>query len=258
MDKLIKPGQIIFSIGIIGLAIICFISKDFIAGRPPASSWNNPFSGNAVWAYVSGSILIVASIAIIVGMRGRIASIIIAIMILLFSFVLRHLYEMTDWINGYKALALAGGAFIVAASFRGKTEGKPNYFLTNYSLVLTGCLFLSLFFIICGLAHFRFAAGIATGLIPDYIPFRYFWTNFCGVCLLAAGVGVLIPPIRKWAALLAGIMILGWFILLHIPRFIQDTNNASDRMGLCESFTFVGILFVLAGIVSKKVADKSF
>jgi hypothetical protein len=47
-------------------------------------------------------------------------------------------------------------------------------------------------------------------------------------------------------------MIAGWFVLLHIPRFIANTSDPSDRMGLFESFTFVGIFFVLAGILSRK------
>ena len=47
-----------------------------------------------------------------------------------------------------------------------------------------------------------------------------------------------------------GIMIGGWFLLLHIPRFANNINDASDRTGLCESFTFAGILFILAAIFS--------
>jgi hypothetical protein len=47
-------------------------------------------------------------------------------------------------------------------------------------------------------------------------------------------------------------MILAWFFLFHIPRFVANTNDASDRMGVCESFIFSGVLFVLAGLASKK------
>jgi hypothetical protein len=47
-------------------------------------------------------------------------------------------------------------------------------------------------------------------------------------------------------------MIFGWFVLLHIPRFLANVNDASDRLGLCESFTFAGILFVLAGMHATK------
>jgi len=51
--------------------------------------------------------------------------------------------------------------------------------------------------------------------------------------------------------LLSGIMLLGWFVLLHIQKFSANKNDVSDRMGLCESFTFAGIFFVLAGILSR-------
>jgi uncharacterized membrane protein YphA (DoxX/SURF4 family) len=89
-------------------------------------------------------------------------------------------------------------------------------------------------------------------LIPDYIPFRLFWAYFCGICLLACGIGILVPGTKKWAALLGGIMILGWFLLLHIPRFLANPGDWSDRLGVCESFAFAGILFVLSGMSRNK------
>lgn len=252
MNKLIRPGQIIFAAGIIALGIICMISKDFIVGRPPASAWAAGIPGQLAWAYISGFLLIVAGFAIIFNIKAGLASLVIGVMILVCSFVLRHLYEMTDWVNAYKSLALSGGAFIVAASFLKKEGGSSGNFLMNYKLVFTGCIFLSLFFIICGISHFKFSEFIIKGFIPSYIPFKAFFTYFCGICLFAGGAGFLIPQTRKWAALLSGIMVLGWFFLLHIPRFINDINNAGERMGLCESFTFAGIFFVLAGMFSEK------
>ena len=159
---------------------------------------------------------------------------------------------MTDWLNAYKALALTGGSFIVAASFARNGGTHPRDASINDKLVFTGTIFFSLFFIICGFAHFKFAGFIIKDFMPSYIPFPAFFTYFCGICLLAGGVGLLVPQTRKWAALLSGVMIAGWFILLHTVRFAADVNNASDRLGLCESFTFTGMLFVLAGIVSKK------
>ena len=117
-------------------------------------------------------------------------------------------------------------------------------------MIVFGSVVLAVFFTSAGYAHFKFAAFVAD-FIPSYIPFRTFWAYFCGICLFAAGAGLLIPQIRKWAALLAGIMLIGWFILLHIPRFAANINDASDRMGLCESFTFAGICFVLAAMFGK-------
>jgi len=256
MDKLIRPGRLIFAIGIIALGVLCIISKDFIVGRPPATTWAANIPGKLVWAYISGSLLILAGLAVIFNIKARLASLVVGVMILVGSFLLRHLYEMVDWVGAYKALAFGGGSFIVAASYFRKDVSSPGNSSVNDKLLFTGSLFFSLFFMICGFAHFKFAGFIIKDFIPSYIPFPRFWAYFCGVCLLAGAVGLLIPQTRKWAALLSGIMIAGWFILLHTVRFAADTSNASDRLGLCESFTFVGILFVLAGVFSKKESSR--
>jgi hypothetical protein len=79
-----------------------------------------------------------------------------------------------------------------------------------------------------------------------------FWTYFCGVCLIAGGIGILLRPTIHLASLLLGIMIFGWFLLLHIPRFIANMNDPSDRMGLCESFAFAGVFFTLAAITKRR------
>lgn len=251
MDKLIKPGRIIFATGIIGLGILSFISKDFIVGRPPA--WTAGLAVNPVLAYISGAILIIASIAIIITKKSGLAALLIAVLIFLLS-ILRHIpHFMNDWPNAYKSMALFGGALIIAASFfredSNTITGSRFDGSLQKNLAVTGSILLAAFFIACGYAHFKFAQFVKD-FIPAYIPFHSFWTYFCGICLFAGGAGLIIPRTRRWAALLSGIMVAGWFILLHIPRFIANTHDVSDRMGLCESFTFIGIFLVLAGMLS--------
>jgi uncharacterized membrane protein YphA (DoxX/SURF4 family) len=241
-----------YSIGIIALAVLCMISKDFIIGRPP--EWPAGLKINPALAYISGVVLIIAAIAIMLNRRARLAAYLISVLIFFFS-VLRHLPNfMNDWVNTYKSLALVGGSLIIASSFPGWDVKKdPGFKVNDRSrevLILAGCIFLAAFFIACGYAHFKFSDFIES-YIPHYIPFHVFWTYFCGICLLAGGVGLLIPQTRRAAALLSGIMVMGWFLLLHIPRFVSNMNDASDRMGLCESFTIVGIFFVLAGILPR-------
>jgi uncharacterized membrane protein YphA (DoxX/SURF4 family) len=252
MSKLIIPGRIIYATGIIALAVLCLISKDFIIGRPPG--WPVGFKINPALAYISCIVLIIAAIAIILKRKARLAAFLIAALIFFFS-VLRHLPNfMNDWVNAYKSLALLGGSLIIASSFLGQDVTIGSGFKANERLrevlITIGCIFLAAFFFASGYAHFKFA-GFVESFIPSYIPFHAFWTYFCGISLLAGGVGLLLPQTRRPAALLSGIMVMGWFLLLHIPRFISNINDASDRMGLCESFTFVGIFFVLAGITSK-------
>jgi len=251
MKKLIRIGQVIFATGIIALGVLQFFAKDFIVGRPPVVQWASSIPGKEAWAFVSGILLIVGGLFIIFKRNASRIAFSIGIFIFVFSFLCRHLphlFTVTSaqdviWqINAYKTLALCGGAFIIAASFHEQS---------NTMQVMLSCILLALFFIISGCAHFKFDDFIINSFIPAYIPFHAFWTYFCGIALMAGGVGILVKQTRKWAALLTGLMILSWFFLLHIPRASYTPHDYGEWMGVCESFTFSGILFTLAGLSSK-------
>ncbi|MBL0740430.1 hypothetical protein [Chryseolinea lacunae] len=254
ITKLISPGRAIFAIGILGLGFLCVLTGDFIIGRPPA--WSESLSAmKPALGYVSGAVVVLACAAILASKKGDAGALIIALLILLLSGLRFLPTVMTDWLGGYKTMALLGGALIVACSFG--LEGRTDTLMfmqrkkTTDTLIAVGCFLLAAFFIAGGYAHFKYA-DFVIGFIPEYIPFHAFFTYFCGICLVAGGVGILIPATRMLAALLSSIMLLGWFLLLHIPRFVANPGDPSDRMGLCESFAFAGIFFVLAGISVRK------
>ena len=258
--KLIQPGRIIFALGIISLGILQFFARDYVLSRPPAltwPAWAAAIPGKLAWAYFSGALVIIAGLAIILNKKSRLAAIFIGGLFLAYSFLLRHLTAMSDTGNGYKSLALGGGAFIVAASLIEKDRPGPGNSLINNNLVLTGCLFISLFFFWAGTAHFKFDEFVIN-FIPAYIPLRTFWAYFCGIALLAGAIGLLFNQTRKLAAALSGLMILLWFILLHIPRTVKAPQDFTEWMGVFESFSFSGILFVLAGLSSKEKSSEKY
>jgi uncharacterized membrane protein len=256
MNKLLRPGQMIFAAGIVALGVLQFLSKDFIVGRPPAAQWASGIPGKEIWAYVSGIFLIIGGFAIMLRIKAAQAAFIIGILVFIFSFLCRHLPAMFMvnsaedllWqINAYKTLALCGGSLIVAVSFSTQKNRQTSIVGSN-NLLVGGCIFLALFFIDSGFAHFKFDDFIINNFIPSYIPAHSFWTYFCGIALIAGGLGILIRQTRKWAAALTGLMILLWFFLLHLPRAFATPHDYSEWMGVCESFTFSGILFTLAAI----------
>jgi uncharacterized membrane protein len=241
MQKLITPGRIIYAFGLLGLGILCIISKDFIVGRPPA--WPDGFFAAPFIGYATAALIFLSAIALIINRNAAFSMYVLAFVIFALSFT-RHLAQFSnDWLNGLKALALLGGALIIASSFYNSRDRLQQIVLN------TGAFLMGVFFIACGYAHFKFA-DFVQNFIPAYIPFRLFWTYFCGVCLIAGGIGIIIPFSRKWAALLSGIMLAGWFFMLHIPRFLANVNDTSDRLGLFESFALAGICFVVAGLAS--------
>jgi uncharacterized membrane protein len=252
-SHLINAGRVMFALGLIGLAVIGFTTNDFIVGRPPA--WPGNFGSKEIFSVVLNLLLVAGCIAMIFQRQGAFAALLIAAIIFTFSFLSRYIPTIVKtqpkeilWnINAYKTLALIGGSLIVAVYFL-----RTNSPRSGKIFLVIGTIFLSLFFIISGFAHFKFAGFIIDGFMPSYIPFHPFWTYFCGIALIAGGIGIQIYPLRKIAALLVGIMIAGWFLLLHIPRFFTNIKDTGDQMGLCESFAFAGIMFVLYDLFKVK------
>ncbi len=103
-------------------------------------------------------------------------------------------------------------------------------------------IILFLFFVDCGIAHFQYADFVKE-LIPTFIPFRLFWTHFAGVCLILGGVGMLVPQTQRLAAFLSVIQIVGWFLLLHIPRAL--TMKGDEWIGVGESLAVSGICLMI-------------
>jgi len=247
MNRSVTPGQGFFAVGMACLGLLSIIYGDFIVGRPPA--WPASLHLTPIIGYIAGSITVGAALVIIFFFRtAGMASLLISALILALS-VFRHVPGlMNDWLNALKSFALFGGALIVGSSFFNAyymlfAKVRVNI-KTRRAFILLGSVLLGAFLIGAGYAHFKFS-GFVKDSIPAYIPFHTFWTYFTGVCLLVGGVGLIIPYTRTWAALLSGIMTMGWFLLLYIPRFFANTNDIGERLGLCESLTFAGIFFVL-------------
>jgi len=187
---LVNAGRVMFALGLIGLAILGFMTNDLIVGRPPV--WPPSFGGKETFSLVLNVLLVAACVAIIFQRQGAFAALLTAAIIFTFSFLIRYIPAIVKadpkeilWnINAYKTLALIGGSLIVGVSFL-----KTNSSRSGKIFLVIGTIFLSLFFIISGLAHFKFADFIIGGLIPSYIPFHPFWTYFCGIALIAGGVG---------------------------------------------------------------------
>jgi uncharacterized membrane protein len=249
---LLRLGQLIFAISFICLSIQGILMHDFSFGRPPALP---DTTGRAMWAYIGGLMVLLAGVAVIVRRYASLATFIVGVIILISIFVVRSIPDLLSkdvagafWsLNAFKTLSMAGGCFIISLSF------VPNFSnaAARKCMLWFGVISLAYFLFLCGLAHFKFIEFLNGGFIPGYIPFKTFWGYFTGVCLISGGIGLLIRSVRRLAALMCGIMILGWFFLLHIPRMLAAPNDYMEWFGVLESFAFAGIFFVLSEVFSR-------
>lgn len=81
-------------------------------------------------------------------------------------------------------------------------------------------------------------------LVPTFIPFPRFWTYVAAVALLSSGLGLLMPPVRRLAAMMTGWMVLSWVFLVHVPLIF--TVGVREWMGVFEALGISGVCFLLA------------
>ena len=256
MNRLGPLGRLFFGIGIVAFGIQQFIYGDFVPGRAPA--WPASMPGRLVWAYISGAVLIIAGAAIIAGKKIRWAGLIVAAMVFLWA-LLRHIPEVAAnpssgaaLTAAGKALTLFGGALAVAGSASNSDRSKHSSGIgSKQNFTFIGRFCLGVFLILCGIEHFIFAEFVAP-LVPSWIPGHMFWTYFSGVALVAGGAGLLLSKTARMAAILSGLMIFCWFVVLHIPRAIAAGQNRNEWTAVFEALAFSGIAFVLAGAVGKR------
>jgi uncharacterized membrane protein YphA (DoxX/SURF4 family) len=138
---------------------------------------------------------------------------------------------------------MSGGAFLVAASL---TPTPMNASFIDRLIPLSR-FFLSAFLIVAGIQHFLYVSFVAT-LVPRWIPGHVFWTYFAGIALIAGGLGILIPNVRRPAALLTGIMISLWIVLLHIPRALAAPRDSNETTAVFEAIAVSAGVFLTASL----------
>ncbi len=190
-----------------------------------------------VLAVASGVVLVVVGVALMLDRQRRPAALVWGG--LLGIALLLRLPEIAAnpgagfvWTNPAKIGALIGGALLLASP-------APR-------AVAWAAGLLAVFLCLGGVQHFVYAGFVDT-LVPAWIPpGQRFWTCATGGALVAGGIGLLIPATRWWAAVLSGVMIFLWVVLLHVPRSVE-MKNAFELAGVFEALAVAGICWLMAG-----------
>jgi uncharacterized membrane protein YphA (DoxX/SURF4 family) len=198
-------------------------------------------------AYLAGLALLIAGIFIMLGKKtGPIALWLGGFFLFLFlAFHTPYLLFINPnsprhlgiWTNPLKEVALAGGAWVIAGS-------GPLYQGSYWPRI--GSIFFSIMLIAFGIDHFFYADFVAT-LVPTWIPGPFFWTYFAGIALIGSGAALILGVKTRQVALLLGIMLFLWVVMLHIPRALvaPATDQGNEITSVWEAMAFSGVAFVL-------------
>lgn len=251
----IRPlGRAFFAIAIVAFGMQHVIHRDFVTRVVPW--WPEWIPGRPLWALIVGALLLGTGMAILTGARTRIVATLLGWAILL-SFVLLGLPLAaadvplsSSWTKAGKALALSGGAFLVAQSVLAASKSAaPESAMLGPRLARVASLgpwFFGAFLTLCGIQHFIHVELVQL-LVPSWIPGARFWTYFAGIALIAGGIGVTIQRTARLAGLLSSVMIFLWVPLVHIPRALAAaTGSTNETTAVFEALAMSGIALLVA------------
>jgi len=241
MPAVQRLGRLFFAVALIGFGLENIAFGHYVVAR--AAPWPADPAQQHLIAYVTGVLFLASGGAILVGRWTREAALEAAVLILGWSLCLHWPRAIAgpafsgDWTNALKAVVLVAGGVVVAAG----AAGTPSGLLRALRAIAPHAS--APFFLLAGIQHILFVQFVET-LVPPFIPFPRFWTYFAAAALLAAGFGLLAPPVRRLAATCTGWMVFSWVFLVHVPLIFR--LGALEWQGVFEALGISGICFLLA------------
>jgi uncharacterized membrane protein len=231
----------------VAFGVLFFVYAGSISKLAPA--WPAWIPGTP-WGYAAGLVLVAAGASLVAWRGARPAALALGAIILLWALLrdVNVIKLLATSLDIATALALGGGAFVMAGTLpkAALPASGPAARAVEWleRLIPLGRFLLAPQMIIAGAEHFIYSKHVF-GLVPSWIPWHPFWTYFCGVALMAGGVGLCVARTARLAAALLGTAIFIWVLVLHIPRAFAF-NNAEEWSSVFQALAFSGVAFVLA------------
>jgi len=214
--RIIGIGQVIFALAVAGLGILSLGSGDFALNWQPVPKG---IPGREILATISGAILFFGGLSLLLKPAAKLAALVLTINFIVWLLLLRVPNVVAGWSHegvwlGFgETLLVVTGAWAILVLLQGEGDGRG---LTGLPAGPTGLRLARLLFGLAlpmiGLSHFVYLEATVS-LIPAYLPNREFFAWLTGAGHIAAGFAVLFGVLPRLAAVLEGIM-MGLFALM--------------------------------------------
>jgi uncharacterized membrane protein len=226
MNKSQQPALALFTVGLLGLAVLALIYGDFALVWQPVPAW---LPARTAVAYGSGVLMLLLGVGLAVPQLR-----VVSVRILFPYLVVWATLKLPDVVAAPKVegsylglgeltLFLSGGwtLFAILAEI---SPASPLAFLVGRRGVRMAQILFALSIIPIGLSHLVYLQ-MTMGFIPHWLPFPKGWAILTGVGQIASGLGVLfgvLPRIAAWAE--AG-QITCYTLLLWLPAAIGTPSR---------------------------------
>jgi uncharacterized membrane protein len=253
IEKLLPFGRLFYAIPMAVFGTDHFVDVKGVARIVP--TWM-PF--HVFWVYFVGIALIVAALAIILKIQGRLAAMLLGCMFLLFVAMIHvHNIQATHgarlfWMIAAREIVFAGGAFAVAALLSKRIPSDGALGLVSCCRFLVGIPT-----IVFGVEHFLHPLsepGVPLEkLTPAWVPAAALWAYVFGAVLIICGALIVANVKARPAAIVLGIVILALVAFLYVPITIKNPSDIDSGLNsLVDTLAFSGTLLVLADAMGRR------
>jgi hypothetical protein len=237
-------GRIFYGLAMAGIGVLAMYYRTLPYIIAPPAHVNAPLL--VALTDLFGALLIFTGTGIALNKQTRLMSLLLGWALLAIGIIYcipdmlltnPHYTHFEQWENVEKVLALAAGAFVIS----GRRWER------------LGAILFSLTIICFGILHF--VVGVeAASYVPSWIPWHLFWMYFCGAALIASGVGIIFKIKHRLAAVLLGLMILIWFVILHVPRVVvaDAITFNSETTSAFFALAYSGTAFTISGAAFRR------
>ncbi|MGB7190166.1 MAG: hypothetical protein WBD10_08530 [Acidobacteriaceae bacterium] len=143
------------------------------------------------------------------------------------------------WAYLVGGVVLALGLLVI--SLRGDWSKAPGL----SKVVLLGPIFYAAPIAAFGTEHFTLTKGIAS-IVPQWIPWHYFWAYLVGTCFIAAGFSLATKIQSRLAASLLAFTFFMFVVLMDAPGWAHDPRNRFAAALTMRELSFSGGALALA------------
>lgn len=151
------------------------------------------------------------------------------------------LMGISFWVHCAAAVLFAFGVFLTLRKGTKRTRGLDR-------LIAFGPLFFAWPLAVFGAQHFIFLHDVVNG-VPAWMPGHLFWAVLVGTALIAASLSMITGIKAELAALMMGVMLLLFVLLIYVPNLVQNPGDLAVT-ALLRDLSLSGGALALAGTLA--------
>lgn len=254
LDKLVVLGPVFVAAPLATFGAEHLAEGGLMAGMVP--HW---IPWHVFWIYFVGLCLIAAALSFICSRFLLWSASLLAILFLIFVSTMdlpgtiAQSANRINWVLLFRETSFGSGALaLTGLLLRQKSDqlSKTFIFLARILIGVTLLLY--------GVQHFLHPDNVIgvplEKLTPAWVPIPHFWADLTGAILLVAGIALLLNKRSRFAATLAGLVMVVITVFLYTPIWLMDRGPAQVIEGInyvFDTLLYGGTVLLLAAALSK-------